>query len=124
MAENSELLRKNCEDYAQSHGKAIDVLRNANGKNHYSDIARILNMPATRVSGLLKKASNLGLAKKNNSGHYKKTTGILGYMPKIKGTIKTQKTVGDLLKKITPKKTKRRKRHPISCSGKDSFNNR
>ena len=116
MAENSVIIKKNCEDYAQSHGKAIDVLRNANGKNHYSDIARILNMPATRVSGLLKKASKLGLAQKNNSGHYKKATGILGYMPKIKGTIKPQKTVGDLLKKITQKKTKQRKYPHLSVS--------
>ena len=118
MAENSELLRKNCEDYAQSHGKAIDVLRNANGKNHYSDIAKILNMPATRVSGLLRKASKQGLAKKINNGHYKKEAGILGYMPKVKGTIKPQKSVRDLQKKIAKKKTKQGKDTHFYVSGR------
>ena len=118
MAVDSELLRKNCKEFSNSYGKAIDVLRNANGKKHYTDIAKLLDIPETRVSGLLKKALKLGLAEKINNGYYKKEAGILGYMPKSKGRIKSQKYVKDLLTKITKKKTKQGKGNQLIVSGK------
>ena len=75
-----ETLKNNCKEYARV-GKSIEVLRNANGKNHYTEIAKIVEMHPTRVSGLLKKAEKLELAKKVKAGVYKKIPGILGYMP-------------------------------------------
>ena len=44
MAINSELLIKNCEVYASSYKKAIDVLRKANGKEDYKFIAEELEI--------------------------------------------------------------------------------
>ena len=95
-----EILKKNCEEYARAK-KSIDVLRNANGKNHYTEIAKITGMHPTKASSLLKKAEKLGLAKKVKAGVYKKIPGILGYIPskrKIKGN--SSKTVQDIIQKI------------------------
>jgi hypothetical protein len=81
MVIDSGLLRKNCEDFAKAHRKAKDVLKLANGKRHYKAIANDLGIPDTTVSGLLSKASKLGLAKKLENGCYKKESSIMGYMP-------------------------------------------
>ena len=98
--ENVLILKSNCEDYART-GKSIAVLKNANGKRNYTDIAKIVGMHQTRVSSLLKKAENLGLAKKIKPGIYKKIPGILSYMPQT-NRVKSEsgKTVSDMIKKM------------------------
>lgn len=77
---NIEILKNNCEEFAKAK-KGSDVLRNANGKRHYSEIAKIVEMHPTTVSSLLAKSEKLGLTKKVSLGVYKKIPGILGYMP-------------------------------------------
>lgn len=104
--QDAELIKKNCAEYASTHKKAIEVLRKSNGKNHYTEIAKIVEMHKTAVSGLLRKAEKLGLARKIRAGVYKKISGTLGYMHlKSNGKITTRTTVKDLTRKITrPKK--------------------
>lgn len=104
MAIDSEVLKKNCSNFSNSHEKAVDALRKANGKTHYTEIAKALEMPKTTVSGLLKKALKLGLAKKTSNGYYKKEPGILGDMPKSNTKKKAKKTVSDLIIRIKKKK--------------------
>lgn len=111
-------LKKNCLEYAKSQ-KNIDVLKKANGKNHYTIIAEEMGMSETTVSGLLTKAKKLGLAEKLSNGNYKKRVGILSYMPKHKSRQKSRKSVSDLLKKIT--RTKKMGPHGFAPSNK-TFN--
>lgn len=95
-----EILKRNCDEYARTKG-SIDVLRNANGKNHYTEIAKIVGLHQTAVSSLLKKAEKWGLAKKIKVGIYKKNVGILGYMPIRSKERSSLRTTPDLIKKIT-----------------------
>jgi DNA-binding Lrp family transcriptional regulator len=113
--ENIENLRKNCEEYAKAK-KGIDVLRSADGKTHYKDIAQSAGIHPTTASSLLKKAERFGLAKKVKSGFYKKLPGVLGYMPsRKKAKNNSAKTVSDILQKLA--KRKAAKRQPIPSSG-------
>ncbi len=103
--EDINILKNNCEEYAQTAGKSVEILKNANGKNHYTKIAKIVGIHQTTVSGLLKKAERLGLAKRTQLGVYKKTAGILSYMPpKSKVRKKSTKTVSAIIKKLTRNK--------------------
>jgi len=98
--ENIEIIKNNCREYAKSN-KSIEVLKVADGKRHYTEIAKLVGVHKTKASGLLKKAEKLGLAKKLKLGVYKKIPGVLGYMPskrKTKGG--SSKTVQDLIQKI------------------------
>lgn len=109
MAIDIETLKNNCKDYARVN-KSVEVLRHANGTNHYTQIAKLVEMHRTKVSGLLKKAASLGLATKTKNGNYKKVPGILGYMPKIKHTKNAaQKTVADIRKKLEKGKVSKKK---------------
>lgn len=102
MIQDAEVIKKNCAEYFADHKKSLEVLRQANGKNHYTQIASTIGLHKTKVSGLLKKAERLGLAKKIKAGIYKKLPGVLGLMPKNNNSkITTHKTVNDLAKKIT-----------------------
>lgn len=82
------------------HRNAVDVLKRANGKDDYQKIASDLNMHPTQVSGLLKQAEKLGLAKK--IGHvYKKMPGILRYVRrtnKNKNILKVRNVIQELNK--------------------------
>lgn len=101
--ENAETIKKNCTEYARANKKAIDVLREANGKTYYKEIAKALMMHHTTVSSLLKKAEKWGLAKKISPGVYKKKA-ILGYMPKKQNIKSPTRTASDLIKKVAKKK--------------------
>jgi DNA-binding Lrp family transcriptional regulator len=81
MIEDAEIIRKNCQEYASTNGKAIEVLKKANGKIDYKKIANILGMHPTAVSSLLRKSAKLGLSKKEGE-FYHKLPGILGYLSK------------------------------------------
>lgn len=112
--ENVEILKINCREFARS-GKNLDVLRKANGKNHYIEIAKLTSLHKTKVSGLLKKAEKLGLAKKIKVGVYKKIPGVLGFMPqKNNAKITTHKTVEDLNRKIARAKNMPKTEFPAS----------
>ena len=113
--ENVETLINNCKEYAKAT-KGVGVLKVANGKNHYTKIAKMVGTHPTKVSSLLKKAEKLGLAKKIKPGIYKKVAGILGYMPTpTKTKSERSKTVSDLTQKI--EKSKKTKSNYQSSSG-------
>ena len=76
--EDVETLKKNYLNYAKEHPKAVEVLRKADGKKNYKEIAEALGLNKTTVSNLLSTAFKWGLANKNGR-LYKKKTGILRY---------------------------------------------
>lgn len=80
---NAELIKANFISYSEQHRKAIAVLKLADGKKSYSEIASVLKMHPTDVSSLLKETERLGLTLKIN-GLYKKRPGIFKYRPKLK----------------------------------------
>jgi DNA-binding Lrp family transcriptional regulator len=97
-------LRNNCNEYART-AKSVGVLRSANGKISYKDIAKKVGLHSTKVSGLLKKAEQLGLARKMSNGFYKKNPGVLGYMPsQLRGKQTKSRTVDSVIAKLTGKK--------------------
>lgn len=81
---DSDTLKRNCENYFNSGHKALDVLRNANGKRDYKEIAKLVGLHPTKVSSFLKKSLSYGLSNKDRNGFYHKKSGILGHMPKRK----------------------------------------
>ncbi len=120
--ENVETLKTNCREFARI-GKSIDVLKKANGENHYIEIAKLTGLHKTKVSGLLKKAEKLGLAKKIKTGIYKKIPGVLGFMPKkIDFKAITHKTIRDLTRKIDCAKNIPRTEFPASLTIKSEIN--
>jgi DNA-binding Lrp family transcriptional regulator len=80
---DSDKLQKNYKTFLDSHPQALNVLRKANGKRTYKEIAKELGMPATKVSSLLSQAKKYEFVKKEK-GLYKKVPGILGFAPKRK----------------------------------------
>ncbi len=121
LIENIEILKNNCREFARIR-KSIDVLRRADGKNHYTEIAEFTGLHKTKVSGLLKKAEKLGLARKIKTGVYKKIPGVLGFMPqKNNSKITTHKTVKDLAQKIARTKTMPKTEFPVSLTIKSEI---
>jgi DNA-binding Lrp family transcriptional regulator len=100
---DSELIKKNCLYYCGLHSKSVDVLRKANGKTDYRQIAKILGLHKTKVSGLLKDAQKLGLAEKTGK-FYKKKPGILKFMPTSKSKKLKEEKISDVIAKISKKK--------------------
>jgi len=103
VIEDIKITKSNCEEYAH-FGKSVEVLRNANGKNDYKKIAKILGMHPTSVSSLLKKAENMGLVVRIERGIYKKKPGVLGYMPTKDMIAKVDgRTVPNIINRINKK---------------------
>lgn len=103
MIEGVKILKENCVEYAKAK-KSGNILRKANGKNHYTKIAKDVGLHPTRTSSLLKKAEKLGLVKKIKPGIYKRIPGVLEYMPEnnnFKGN--SIKTLKDFSKKVVKK---------------------
>jgi len=107
MVINSELLRVNCADYSKSHRDAVNVLKKANGKLSYKEIARNVGIAETTVSGLLSKAEKLGLAKKVKQGIYKKESGLSSFFPN-RITTKRVESVSKLIKKASKKRQQKK----------------
>lgn len=103
---DADKITSNCETYLNSDSKAIDVLKNANGKNSYTEIARIVGLHSTTTSSLLKKSLKLGLSSKNNKGFYHKKPGILGYMPKRKSKKNSSQNVEKRIEGISKRALK------------------
>jgi DNA-binding Lrp family transcriptional regulator len=101
---DSETLIRNCRTYRGLHSKAVDVLRKANGKTGYQEIAASLQIHPTKASSLLKQAEKLGLAKKQGE-FYKKIPGILGYVG-----VASKKVPGDLISETVDQINKRKRR--------------
>lgn len=91
-------LRDNCAEYSRAH-KAKEVLKLANGRRSYAEIAAITRLHPTRTSGLLAKAEKLGLATRVKSGIYKKTRGILTLLGAPTKT-RQEKTVDELVRRV------------------------
>lgn len=111
--ENIETIINNSKEYSKNKDSK-DILRNADGKNNYKEIAKILELHPTYVSGLLKKANQFGLVTKIKSGLYKKIPGILGYMPKNSAKKKISK---NNVKHITEKLLKIQKPNKLKDIG-------
>jgi DNA-binding Lrp family transcriptional regulator len=95
---DAESMKQNCLYYSKLHSKAVDVLRQANGKKDYRDIAKGLGLHETNVSSYLREAYRLGLAQKQGK-FYKKVPGILKYMPKSNArAVKTESISGGIAK--------------------------
>ena len=103
MIIDSEVLIKNCSTYSKLHSKAVDVLRQADGRTHYQKIAKLLSIPPTEASHLLKQAERLGLARKYKT-FYKKNSGILGYMPKMSHRKFIGATISETVRQLGNKK--------------------
>src|SRR5207249_7903009 len=101
---DSETLIKNCRTYRGLHSKAVDVLRKANGKTKYQEIAASLEIHPTTASSLLRQAERLGLAVKKGE-FYQKIPGILGYVG-----VASKKISGDLVSETVDQISKRRRR--------------
>ena len=91
--------------YANFNPRAVDILKNADGKNNYREIAKELKVHETTVSACLRLAFELGLAGKNGK-FYKKIPGILKYIPKAKAKHVQKDDVSDILRKAERKKIK------------------
>ena len=100
---DSELIKKNCLYYCGLHSKSVDVLRKANGKTDYRQIAKMLGLHETKVSSLLKDAQKLGLAEKTGK-FYKKKPGILKFMPTPKPKKSKVEKLSDVVEKTGEKK--------------------
>lgn len=100
---DSEVIKRNCSNYSKLHSKAFDVLRKANGKTHYKQIAEILDLHETTVSSLLKTAEKLGLAEKIGE-FYKKKPGILGFMRAFKPKKSKEEKISEVVEKTGKKK--------------------
>lgn len=105
MVEDIEVLMKNCKEYARAVN-GVEILRRANGKSRYTEISKALGVHKTTVSGMLKKAEKLGLAKKVEPGIYKKIPGILGYIPSASGSWENSVAPATLASKIARKPIK------------------
>src|SRR5258708_2803675 len=112
--EDISILKSNGAEYARSHRRATQALRNANGKNSYREIAKIINVHPTTVSALLRKAMQLGLARKVK-GVYQKNSGALGFVHILPSKKIKKRSVSDVIENIN--KVKR-----VKVSGSSSFN--
>lgn len=99
-------IKANCSHFVDQHYAAVEVLRKADGRTDYKEIADSINVHPTTVSSLLNEATKLGLASKEDDGKFKKTRGILQYMPKAGKKPPKKKTAQDLIKKTRKKKVK------------------
>lgn len=70
---NLQDLNQTLIDICKEHGKAKDILKKANGKRNYVEIATTLKIHPTTCSKILSKARTFGLLEKVN-GFYKKTS--------------------------------------------------
>ncbi|MGA2435995.1 MAG: hypothetical protein ABSG25_11980, partial [Bryobacteraceae bacterium] len=107
---DSEVLINNCRTFRRLHSKAVDVLRRANGKTSYKEIAASLEIPPTTTSSLLRQAEKLGLAKRQGP-FYKKIPGILGYIERSVGPKIANSLVSETVNQIG-----RRRRGPREIS--------
>lgn len=103
---DSEILIGNCRTFRGLHSKAVDVLRRANGKTGYREIASSLKMPQTTTSSLLRQAEKLGLAVKNGQ-FYKKIPGVLGYLGRSLSPRATSSVIPEEVNQIGRRRARR-----------------
>lgn len=76
MTSNIEHIRSSIIAVCDEHAKAREVLKKANGKRTYGEIADLLRLHKTTCSTILNKANNLGLMDKNGPGIFKRKKAI------------------------------------------------
>lgn len=114
VGEDFNILKNNCREYAKN-SKAVDVLRSANGKRHYTEVAKIIGIHQTTASGLLKMAEKFGLARIIKKGIYKKNPGVLTLMPKVKNKKDIrEKDPKEIIKKLSLKCRKKYQSNNLS----------
>lgn len=103
--EDFDKFKNNCVSYGQNSNYR-DILSSANGKTHYSEIAKKVGVHATTVSSALMLAAKLGLANKDKKGFYKKTAGVMQYIPKEAKKEKKGVVVSEVPKRISKRNKK------------------
>ncbi len=102
---DAELMEKNGDRFSRRHHKAADILRKADGKTDYKNIAKNLGIHETTVSSILRYAEKLGFATKKGE-FYKKIPGVLKYIPRVKDKSKKRVKMAEIIKKINRQKNK------------------
>ena len=105
MVFDSQAFKQNCENFANFHPKARNLLASANGEKSYEQIAKEHRVHRTTVSSTLTYAEKLGLAKKR-VGIYKKLPGVMSHIPIFKNKIAKKKTVPQIMNSVSNKKIK------------------
>jgi len=120
---DSERLEKNCQAYSRRHAKAIAVLKKADGKTHYTEIAKKLVLNKNSVSSFLKDAERLGLATKNGK-FYKRVMGVSNYFPKANSKKQNHTTINAIgqLSKAKEKLMARKKNDYATVGTDNTFN--
>ena len=112
MEIDSEVRKRNGENFAKFHPKARDILRSADGEKSYKQIATENGIHHTNVSSILNEALNYSFATRVKRGLYKKLPGVMRYIPKSKNKMNKKTTVSQIINKVFNKKIKN-KEDPI-----------
>ena len=101
MVLDSEQLGKNAQTLLQKSPEAKLILKKANGKDNYKEIAKNLDINEKIVSPALSLANELGFAEKIKPGVYKKITSNMKYIPNKKKKNNQDSTMEDVMKKFS-----------------------
>src|SRR3989344_2789509 len=93
MVLDSEQLEKNALVLLKKFPNAKMILKNANGKNSYQQIAKNLQLNPKTTSPALSLAKDLGFAERIEPGVYKKITSNMKYIPNKENTNKKTATI-------------------------------
>lgn len=99
---------KNCETFGKKP-RYREILTKANGKNHYTEIAKQLDLHPTKVSSALRLAEKYGLAEKNKKGFYQKKPGVFTHIPKTVPSEKKNSEGVSAMNRVTKKKKEAKK---------------
>ena len=104
MVIDSQVFKQNCENFADFHPKARNLLASTDGEKSYEQIAKEHGVHKTTVSSVLKYAKKLGLADKK-AGIYKKLPGVMKHIP-TKNKRDKKKTAHKIINRVSDKKIK------------------
>jgi hypothetical protein len=96
-------IKQSGEHFVNSDPMALEILRCADGKRTYKEIAKEFAVSPTRVSSVLSLSEKLGLSTKVQRGLYKRNRGVLQH---ISGPARQQPRPVDTSKAVVPAKNK------------------
>jgi hypothetical protein len=103
MVLNSEQLEKNALTLLKKSPNAKTMLKKADGKKDYHQIAKELGIHEKIVSPALTLAKDLGFAIRIRPGVYKKITSNMKYIPNTKKMAEKTEVMGDIMRKLSKK---------------------
>lgn len=106
MVLDSEQLKKNAQTLLEKFPNAKIILKKADGKKNYQQLAKELEINKKIVSPALSLAKELGFGEKIKPGIYKKITPLMKLIPNKKEKIKEVKSVDSIIKKFLRKNPK------------------